>query len=285
MIGWLIYSEADAERNRTYIDWLVSGALENGFELKLLYTEDIVIGIRNGVNILYDQGKELSKPAFVIMRSISQILSSHFEEMGIRTFNNLAISTMANHKFLTHQKLSNLGIPMLDTFYYKKNTMIKSFDTVQFPCVLKNCTGRGGNEVYFINNQEELLEIVQNSNFDELLIQNVAEQLGKDLRVFIIGKEIVAAVLRYSEKDFRANFSLGGGAMLYELSQNEKEIIQKIVDHFDFDFVGIDFMFDANNQLILNEIEDVVGSRTLYTVSNIDIVSLYMDYIKKQINC
>ena len=285
MIGWLIYSEADAERNRTYIDWLVSGALENGFELKLLYTEDIVIGIRNGVNILSYKGKELSKPAFVIMRSISQILSSHFEEMGIRTFNNQAISTMANHKFLTHQKLSSLGIPMLDTLYYKKSTMTKSLDTVQFPCVLKNCTGRGGSEVYFINNQEELQEIVQNSNFDELLIQNVAEQLGKDLRVFIIGKEIIAAVLRYSEKDFRANFSLGGGAMLYELSQKEKELIQKIVDHFDFDFVGIDFMFDANNQLILNEIEDVVGSRTLYTVSDIDIVSLYMNYIKKQINC
>ncbi|XRG78363.1 RimK family alpha-L-glutamate ligase [Rossellomorea sp. GAMAL-10_SWC] len=285
MIGWLIYSEADAKRNRTYIDWLVSGALENGFELKLLYTEDIVIGIRNGVNILYDQGKELSKPAFVIMRAISQILSSHFEEMGIRTFNNQTIATMANHKFLTHQKLSSLGIPMLDTLYYKKSTMTKSLETVQFPCVLKNCTGRGGSEVYFINNQETLQEIVQNSNFDELLIQNVAEQLGKDLRVFIIGKEIIAAVLRYSEKDFRANFSLGGGAMLYELSQKEKELIQKIVDHFDFDFVGIDFMFDANNQLILNEIEDVVGSRTLYTVSDIDIVSLYMDYIKKQINC
>ncbi|MFF3021949.1 RimK family alpha-L-glutamate ligase [Gottfriedia sp. NPDC057948] len=285
MIGWLIYSEADAKRNRTYIDWLVSGALENGFELKLLYTEDIVIGIRNGVNILYDQGKELSKPAFVIMRAISQILSSHFEEMGIRTFNNQTIATMANHKFLTYQKLSSLGIPMLDTLYYKKSTMTKSLDTVQFPCVLKNCTGRGGSEVYFINNQEELQEIVQNSNFDELLIQNVAEQLGKDLRVFIIGKEIIAAVLRYSEKDFRANFSLGGGAMLYELSQKEKELIQKIVDHFDFDFVGIDFMFGANNQLILNEIEDVVGSRTLYTVSDIDIVSLYMDYIKKQINC
>ncbi|PGL71282.1 ATP-grasp domain-containing protein [Bacillus sp. AFS055030] len=283
MIGWLIYSEVDAEKNRTYIDWLVSSASKNGIELKLIYTEHIVIGVRNGINILCYEGKELCKPAFVIMRAISQILSSHFEEMGIRTFNNRAISTMANHKFLTHQKLASLGIPMLDTFYYKKSTIIKSLGIVHFPCVLKNCTGRGGSEVYFINNQEELLETVQNSNFDELLIQSVAEQLGKDLRVFIIGKEIVAAVLRYSEKDFRANFSLGGSAMLYELSKYERELIQKIVDSFDFDFVGIDFMFDANNQLILNEIEDVVGSRTLYTVSDIDIVSLYMDYIKKQI--
>ncbi|MFB7138295.1 RimK family alpha-L-glutamate ligase [Gottfriedia sp. NPDC056225] len=281
MTGWLIYSEADADRNKSYIDWLISGAMENGFELKLLYTEDLVIGIRNGVNALFYQGKEISKPAFIIMRAISQMLSSHFEEMGIRVFNNHAISSMANHKFLTHQKLANLGIPMLDTLYCKKSTIAKAIDTIQFPCVLKNCTGRGGSEVFLINDQEELLETVQNSNFDELLIQSVAEQLGKDLRVFIIGKEIIAAVLRYSEKDFRANYSLGGGAILYELSQNEKELIQKIVDHFDFDFVGIDFMFDANNQLILNEIEDVVGSRTLYTVSDIDIVSLYMDYIKK----
>lgn len=281
MIGWLIYSKADAERNRTYIDWLINGALENGLELKLLYADHIIIGIQNGVNTLSYYGEVLSIPNFVIMRSISNVLSTHLEEMGIKLFNNATISSMSNHKFLTHQKLASLGIPMLDTFYYKKSTIKNVVGTIQFPCILKNCIGRGGNEVYYVHNQAELVETVQNANFDELLIQKVADQVGKDLRVFIIGKEIIAAVLRYSERDFRANFSLGGDAKLYELSPTEKKLIQKIVDHFDFDFVGIDFMFDSNNQLILNEIEDVVGSRTLYTVSDIDIASLFMAYIKK----
>ena len=53
-----------------------------------------------------------------------------------------------------------------------------------------------------------------------------------------------------------------------------------MIRHFDFGLVGIDFLF-KNNQLILNEIEDVVGCRMVYTYTDIDIAQLYIDYILK----
>src|SRR5699024_246313 len=85
-------------------------------------------------------------------------------------------------------------------------------------------------------------------------------QFGKDLRVFVIGKTIIAAVLRENDKDFRANYTRGGTAKLYQLNYNETILIQKIINLFEFDYVGIDFLINKTGQLIFNEIEDVVGS-------------------------
>ena len=47
--------------------------------------------------------------------------------------------------------------------------------------------------------------------------------------------------------------------------------------------VGIDFIIGDRNELIFNEIEDVVGARMLYQTSNINLVGLYLDYIKSEI--
>ena len=52
---------------------------------------------------------------------------------------------------------------------------------------------------------------------------------------------------------------------------------------FDFGLVGIDFIVGNDGELIFNEIEDVVGSRMLYAVSDISVVPLYLDYIQARL--
>lgn len=102
--------------------------------------------------------------------------------------------------------------------------------------------------------------------------------------MFVVGKEIIGAVMRENSQDFRANFKLGGSARLYELQENELAIINKITSHFNFDMVGIDFLIDLDGELLFNEIEDVVGSRTLSAVSNVNILKKYIAHIKSEIN-
>ena len=64
------------------------------------------------------------------------------------------------------------------------------------------------------------------------------------MRVWLIGKRIVAAMLRKSRGDFRANFCLGGSASPYTLSEKEKSLVMKIAGLIDYDYIGIDFVFD-----------------------------------------
>ena len=129
------------------------------------------------------------------------------------------------------------------------------------------------------NEYDKVLSLLGNS---ECVIQSVASDIGKDLRVYVIDKKIIASIIRISNSDFRSNFCLGGSAELYELSDDEIKIVKSIIDMFDFGFVGIDFVFN-NGKMIFNEIEDVVGARMIYAKTNINVVSEYLDYILSRI--
>ncbi|MDE7124843.1 MAG: hypothetical protein K2N83_05095, partial [Eubacterium sp.] len=112
--------------------------------------------------------------------------------------------------------------------------------------------------------------------------QKAASDLGKDLRVWLIGGRIIASVLRESKSDFRANFCLGGNAYIYKLSEEETALVKKISSLVDYDYIGIDFVFNKG-KIVFNEIEDSVGARMIYSKTNIDIIEEYCKHIKNSI--
>ncbi len=152
--------------------------------------------------------------------------------------------------------------------------------------VIKSVTGHGGAEVmtlydYYnsdicMGHQEHNASIQYN---DKCVIQPLVDTNGRDLRVYVIGNKIVKAILRQGQSSFKSNFSLGGNVSVYDLNESQKEIVYKIIDAFDFDYVGIDFLLGENDELIFNEIEDVVGARMLSACTDIDYVSLYIEHI------
>jgi RimK family alpha-L-glutamate ligase len=280
MNGWIVYTREESVRNELFINRFLENASSFGIDLRLVLVEDLTIGIEGHNPIIKYNGVICDSPDFVIMRTIHPVLSIHFEEMGSRVFNSASSSFLFNHKFKTHQQLTKLKIPMMDTYYSKKHRLLDSNLPLDFPFVLKACHGRGGNQVFKVSNPKELQLSLENIDEEEIILQKICPNPGKDLRVFVVGNEVIGAVLRESNGDFRANYSLGGNARFYELNESEKRIIQTVLDNFTFDFVGIDFIFDENNSLIFNEIEDVVGSRTLSATSEVDCVSIYLYYIK-----
>ena len=56
-----------------------------------------------------------------------------------------------------------------------------------------------------------------------------------------------------------------------------------MIESMDFGLVGIDFLFDSEGGLLFNEIEDVVGSRTLSQVSDINLLEKYVSFIKQNV--
>ena len=98
------------------------------------------------------------------------------------------------------------------------------------------------------------------------------------MRVYVIGNRIVTAFERRSETDFRSNYSLGGSARVHELTREERDVVEKVLAEMNFDFAGIDLIFDAGRP-ILNEIEDVVGCRMVYAQGDLDILEVFMEYL------
>lgn len=281
---WLVYRKEDAVRNRAYIEMYQRYAPEYGMECELVYVEELQYGVRNGEPYLSKRSKAdnylKDLPDFAIVRAILPSLNKQLELLGIPCLNNYQVSSICNDKAECYRYLSGRGIPMPDTLFVANKEIAGFLEKCPVGTVLKAVDGHGGSQVcLYDGNSEEILRIIGRS---DMVAQEKVGNKNSDLRVYVIGGNILASVLRESNEGFRANFSLGGRVSLYSLNAVEQELIQKIIDLFDFDMVGIDFILDDNGNLVFNEIEDVVGARMLYQCSDIDIVKEYLSYISKR---
>jgi glutathione synthase/RimK-type ligase-like ATP-grasp enzyme len=129
------------------------------------------------------------------------------------------------------------------------------------------------------NGNKKIKDMLEGLAGSDVVVQPLTGSRHQDLRVYVIGREIIAAVLRTAKEGFKSNFSLGGEVCLYRLSEEERALVDIIIRQFDFGLVGIDFIIGDDGELIFNEIEDVVGSRMLYRCSDINIVEKYLRFI------
>ncbi len=281
LIGWLVYSEKDVERNQEYINWILNESRNLGITMQFYLRENLSIGVTGSKLIVKHNGKQMSVPHFAIIRTIDYTFTKHLEMLGVNTYNSADVALICNNKALTHQTFASLNIPMVDTVFTKTDYILANPNScaIEYPFVFKLVSGRGGKEVFMVTCRDELLQLSTKNPCSEVVMQKLCGQPGKDVRVFVIGTTIIAAVLRSSRSDFRANYSLGGKSQLYDLSEKQIKLVNKVVSVFPFGLVGIDFIFDHNGDLLLNEIEDVVGSRTLSMHSDINLVRLYLEYI------
>lgn len=274
--GWLIYNREDAINNKGYIDWMLGEASQLDLDLHFLHREDIRIGHRFNELYVEHEMKPISLPDFAIVRTIDPFFTRQLEQLGIACFNSSSVSEIANDKAKTHQYLSSLGIPMADTVYCNGRP---NAEDMELPFIAKETRGRGGKQVYLIEDADDLAEL----NDGNWIVQKPG-LFGRDIRVFVVGKKVKAAVLRESASSFKANYTLGGSASLYELTASDLTLVERVIEAFDFGLVGIDFIFAEDGSLMLNEIEDVVGSRTLSALSDMNIVRDYLIFIKERIS-
>ena len=200
---------------------------------------------------------------FVINRTNDYKIAEYYESRGIRVFNPSSLSKIANDKQKCYEFMKENGIEIMPINYKG------------VPAVKKRIDGHGGIDVYMLDKAEPFE--------DGYVYQKPCDTLGRDVRVWLIGGKIIASILRSSDTDFRSNFCLGGKASEYTLTDDDRALVYKIADLLDYDYIGIDFIFN-NGRLVFNEIEDTVGARMVYSLTDIDIISLYCDYIKEELS-
>lgn len=240
MSGILVYSEYEAKRNVFAVE-----KFRQNLDIKLVFESDVDFS---------------SNPDFVVNRTNHYEIAEGFEQKGIRVFNPSSLTRLANDKQKCYEFMAENVIEIMPINY------------TGVPVVKKARGGKGGTEVFMLHKAEPF----ENG----FVYQKPASDLGRDLRVWLIGGEIIAAVLRQSETDFRSNFCLGGSASVYSLSDEERELVKKISSLVSYDYIGIDFVFNRG-KIVFNEIEDTVGARMVYDKTDIDIISKYCKYIKE----
>lgn len=278
MKAWILYRKEDAIKNKGYIDCYIEEGKKRNIEFLLVLVEDLTFGVKNGEAILRINNQKAERPDFAVIRTIYPFLSECLEEMGIKIYNKSDVAFLCNNKARTYQWVTSLAIPTIPTEFYEGELLLSKLKDgrVDENDVIKSVDGHGGAEVFLASEWKERELIFANRQF---VLQKMLDGPGEDVRVYCIGKRIVAAIKRRAVSGFKANFSLGGDVCEYQLSEKEKALVHKILKAKDFSLIGIDFIINEKGEFIFNEIEDVVGARMLYQCTDINIVSEYLDYI------
>lgn len=266
MKGLLFYDEVGARRNAWFIERMISVAKELGSELELVVTSELDTALSRCAPL----------PDYAIVRTISPRLTKALEELRIPTFNNSKTSQIANDKYKTYLFAKALGVPVMNTVSFENCEDTPSDAT--YPCVIKTVDGHGGSEVFLVKNDEECKEVLALHKNKRFIMQELSSEPGVDMRVYVLDGEILMAVKRTSKSDFRSNFSLGGSAELTTVDEKVKDYVKLISQELCADLIGIDFI-RHNGEWILNEIEDVVGTRMIYSLTYTDAAELYTKHV------
>ena len=282
MTGWLIYDAHSAARNEWFIGQMQRVAAERGVSLLLRYGERLQIGVGRleegaAPTLLRYDGAPIPPPDFVLNRCIFPLLSRALENAGIPVFNSADAAEICNDKRRTHLFLRESGIPMPDSLFLDRR-YIDPTTLPPFPYIIKSADGHGGTEVFFVDSPEALSRALASFRSSGILLQRPVSDLGRDMRVYVLGGRIIGAVLRHSDSDFRSNYSLGGQVSLVEPDESVRRAVALVTERLPLTYAGIDFIFDRGKPL-LNEIEDIVGARMLYALTHRDICREYLDCV------
>ncbi len=262
MKGYVYYAKEESVRNQGFIEDLMREASKIGIDLHLLVGDE----------------QPDADIAFILFRDRHPEKAASFEQNGFHLVNRAEVNRIANDKMKTFELATLLGVPTVPTKRLHSMNEVNSY-----PCVLKTVDGHGGNEVSLCLSETDAETFFSQFEGRALIVQPFIESGATDVRVFMLGQEVLGAVKRTGNCSFKSNYTLGGSIEEYPLSTRQQKDAITIARALKSDYIGIDFLLLPDGSWLLNEIEDPVGARSLYKTHDFSVAERLMEYVKKKL--
>lgn len=290
MKAWLVTNEFLHSNKFTEIhSWFIEAAKKKGIDLQIKTNAEILAVLGSG----YRQKPPLD---FILFWDKDVRLANYLECMGYLVMNSSQAIAACDDKSMTHLILQSQGIPMPKTVLGPmtyENIGYTNYDfleivqrELEYPIIVKECFGSFGAQVYKAETAEQLKALVQQIGNKPMLFQEyIASSKGKDLRLHVVGDQVVTAMYRYSVNgDFRANISNGGHMKPYEPTELEKELAIESIKALGLDFAGVDLLFGEDGTALVCEVNSNAHFRNIYDCTGVNVADSIMDYILKKCN-
>jgi len=212
-------------------------------------------------------------------------LISQLERMGVFCINNRSTLEICSDKYRTMLSIVDSNLPT------PKTSLIQDMNTLQyalevvgdsFPLVVKTLTGSKGIGVFYVESLKSLNSILQMiwkiNEDEELLIQQYIE-IPFDIRVHVLGDEIIASMKRYVlENDFRSNFSLGGKVEKIKITKEEEEMCILASKAVGATWAAVDIVRDSKGNPFIIEVNSSPGTEGIEKSTKINLVGIVVDY-------
>ena len=272
---------------------LIKLARGRGHKVKVFYSPFVGLEFGNGRSLSY-KGKTINakkydvilvRPGFSTEPSVHASIIKQFQLAGFYVLNGYVGVFRAKNKIRTLQMLDHFGVPVPKTLVVRDAELLaEAAPSFRFPVIVKTLFGTHGKGVFIAESKRSLKPIVEYLADKERgpvsLQEYIGEAKGKDLRVFILGKKVIAAMERVATGgEFRANFHKRGKVRKADLSKEEKKIAVKAAQVLNLDIAGVDILRTRKGPKVI-EVNSNPGFEGLGKATNIDIAEKIVNFIE-----
>ena len=208
------------------------------------------------------------------------------EMMGVYPLNESVAISRSRDKLRAMQLLSRKGIGLPITGFANKPDDIK--DLIKMvggaPLVIKLLQGTQGIGVVLAETQkaaESVIESFLGLKASVLVQEYIGECGGTDIRCFVIGDKVVAAMERKSvDGDFRSNIHRGGSASLIKITPDERSTAVRAAKTMGLNVCGVDVLRSNRGPLVL-EVNSSPGLQGIEEATQKDVASMIIEFIEK----
>lgn len=291
LYGWIVYNgHLPGDKFFVLAKYFHDAAKQQGIKTSIIKNNDLLSYLTTDNNDLLQTGDQ-KRPDFVIFTDKDIYLAKQLELLGIRVFNSAAAIMMSDDKITTYQVLAQDDFPIPQTIIAPKvffqpdhlddQYLNRVIDTLRFPFIIKEAFGSFGEQVYLVHDQMELLEKVNELSGKPYVFQEyVKTSYGKDIRLQVVGDEVVASMYRQTENDFRA--TAGGVRLAYEPTPEEIDLAVRATKAIGADFAGVDLLFGPNDTRLICEVNSNAHIGKLHNSTNINVADFVIEYIINQ---
>lgn len=269
---------------------LVEAARERGHSVRVLDPLRCYMRIStDGFEMRY-KGKPISGYGAVVPRIGASVtrygcaVLRQFELMGCYTPNSAAAIARARDKLRCHQVLAAAGIDLPATVF--GDNPDDTGDLLALlgppPHVIKLNEGTQGAGVMLtekLSASRGAVETLRGLYANFILQEFIGEAKGADLRCFVVGDRVVAAMRRQAPKgDFRSNLHRGGTARPIKPTRREVATALGAARALGLGVAGVDLIRSRRGPLVL-EVNSSPGLEGIETATGIDVAGALIEHV------
>ncbi len=211
-----------------------------------------------------------------------------FEVMGVFSTNESQAISRSRDKLRCMQILAKDGVGLPVTgFAHAIQDIDGLIETVGgAPLVIKLLEGTQGIGVVLAETYQaakSVIEAFRGLDANILVQEYIKEAKGADLRCFVVGGKVIAAMKRQgAEGEFRSNLHRGGKAKKIKLTPEERNTATRAAKAMGLRVAGVDLL-RSNNGPVVMEVNSSPGLEGIERTTGVDVAGKIIDYLDKNV--
>jgi ribosomal protein S6--L-glutamate ligase len=211
-----------------------------------------------------------------------------FEQMGVFSLSSANAISISRDKLRSLQVLSRHDLGLAATaFVRQRDAVLPMIEELGgAPVIIKLLEGTQGVGVILADSPkiaQAIIETLQSARQNVLIQSFVKESRGRDIRAFVVGNRVAAAMRRVAQGDeFRSNVHRGGRAEPVELDEEYERTAIRAAQVMGLRVAGVDMLESAEGPKIM-EVNSSPGLEGIETATGIDVAGAIIELIEEEV--